>query len=94
MADKRTVLVCSCEKTMPLDTDAIGRGCRVTRARTGGDREIFHPERALLGARLAQECGGGQESGSAGGEKLAAIHCVTPASEWEGFDADINQMTA
>ncbi len=28
MADQRTVLVCSCEDTMPLDTGAIGRGCR------------------------------------------------------------------
>jgi ferredoxin len=34
MADKRTVLVCSCEKTMPLDTDAIGRGCRGARVQT------------------------------------------------------------
>jgi ferredoxin len=28
MAEKRTILVCSCENTMPLDTDAISRGCR------------------------------------------------------------------
>ena len=28
MAEKRTILVCSCEDTMPLDADAIGRGCR------------------------------------------------------------------
>jgi ferredoxin len=27
MADKRTILVCSCEDTMPLDAAAIGRGC-------------------------------------------------------------------
>ncbi|MEX2036725.1 MAG: 4Fe-4S ferredoxin, partial [Xanthobacteraceae bacterium] len=25
--EKRTILVCSCEDTMPLDADAIGRGC-------------------------------------------------------------------
>ena len=28
MAEKRTILVCSCEDTMPLDADAIRRGCR------------------------------------------------------------------
>jgi ferredoxin len=28
MADQRTILVCSCEGTMPLDTDALQRGCR------------------------------------------------------------------
>lgn len=34
MADKRTVLVCSCEKTMPLDAAAIGRGCRGAQVQT------------------------------------------------------------
>ena len=28
MAEKRTILVCSCEDTMPLDADALQRGCR------------------------------------------------------------------
>ena len=28
MAEKRTILVCSCEDTMPLDAGAIERGCR------------------------------------------------------------------
>jgi ferredoxin len=28
MADQRTILVCSCEDTMPLDVDAIRRGCK------------------------------------------------------------------
>jgi ferredoxin len=28
MAPARTIIVCSCEDTMPLDTEAIGRGCR------------------------------------------------------------------
>ena len=27
MADKRIILVCSCENTMPLDEGAIRRGC-------------------------------------------------------------------
>ena len=28
MTDRRTILVCSCEDTMPLDVDAFRRGCR------------------------------------------------------------------
>ena len=28
MVEKRTILVCSCEDTMPLDADALQRGCR------------------------------------------------------------------
>lgn len=28
MAEKRTILVCSCEDTMPLDAEALRRGCR------------------------------------------------------------------
>jgi ferredoxin len=28
MAPSRTIIVCSCEDTMPLDTEAIGRACR------------------------------------------------------------------
>ena len=27
MSDRRTILVCSCEDTMPLDTGALERGC-------------------------------------------------------------------
>lgn len=35
MAEKRTILVCSCEDTMPLDRDAIERGCRGADVETG-----------------------------------------------------------
>src|SRR4051794_5921747 len=35
MADKRTIMVCSCEDTMPLDTDALKRGCRGADVVTG-----------------------------------------------------------
>jgi ferredoxin len=35
MADKRTILVCSCEDTMPLDQGAIERGCRGADVVTG-----------------------------------------------------------
>jgi len=34
MAEKRTILVCSCEDTMPLDADAISRGCRGVQVKT------------------------------------------------------------
>ena len=34
MAEKRTILVCSCEDTMPLDADAISRGCRGAQVKT------------------------------------------------------------
>ncbi len=35
MAEKRTILVCSCEDTMPLDKGAIERGCRGADVETG-----------------------------------------------------------
>jgi ferredoxin len=35
MAEKRTILVCSCEDTMPLDAAAIERGCRGANVETG-----------------------------------------------------------
>jgi ferredoxin len=34
MAEKRTILVCSCENTMPLDAGAIQRGCRGAEVKT------------------------------------------------------------
>ena len=34
MAEKRTILVCSCEDTMPLDADALQRGCRGAEVKT------------------------------------------------------------
>jgi ferredoxin len=34
MAEKRTILVCSCEDTMPLDAAALERGCRGAQVRT------------------------------------------------------------
>jgi ferredoxin len=35
MADRRTILVCSCEDTMPLDAPALQKGCRGDRLVTG-----------------------------------------------------------
>jgi ferredoxin len=34
MAEKRTILVCSCEETMPLDASALQRGCRGAEVKT------------------------------------------------------------
>ena len=69
---------------------AVGRGRGVARAHAGGDRIIFDAERAFLRVRMAQKRGRGEDSGGGRPEKLAAIHCVTPACEREGFGADIN----
>src|SRR5882757_3668092 len=35
MADQRTILMCSCEDTMPLDAQALRRGCRDATVVTG-----------------------------------------------------------
>src|SRR5258708_1367573 len=42
MADQRTILVCSCEDTMPLDAQALRRGCRGAAVVTG--RELCRAE--------------------------------------------------
>src|SRR5262245_32881971 len=34
MAEKRTILACSCDDTMPLDAGAVARGCRGAEVRT------------------------------------------------------------
>ena len=54
MADQRTILMCSCQDTMPLDAQASERGCRGANVVTGEysrganglwieDGEIAHP---------------------------------------------------
>ena len=74
---------------------AVGRGRGVARAHAGGDRENISPGTGFPGRaagrskrRRGENCGSGEA------EKLAAIHCVTPALEWEGSDAEINLETA
>jgi ferredoxin len=47
MDRKQTILLCSCESTMPLDTDAVARGCRGAKVETAGqlcraELERFH----------------------------------------------------
>jgi hypothetical protein len=58
---------------------AIGGGRDIARAHAGGDRIIFYPERAFLCLGAAQQRGRGEDGGGGRGEKLAAIHCVTPS---------------
>src|SRR5215469_7036002 len=60
MADRHKILVCSCEDTMPLDADALARGCRNSDIVTG--RQFCRAEldrvRALArsGAALTVGC--------------------------------------
>jgi ferredoxin len=60
MVDPRLVLVCSCEDTMPLDTEALHRGCRGGRLVTGhqfcrAELERFR-ELAVSGAPITIGC--------------------------------------
>ncbi|MEY9569118.1 hypothetical protein ABH978_004957 [Bradyrhizobium ottawaense] len=60
------------------EPDRTVRGGReIVQADTGTDREVFCPERALLGKTWANH-----EQGGAGSKKLAAIHGVTPTA-WD-----------
>ena len=56
MAEKRTILVCSCEDTMPLDAGAIERGCRGADIVTG--RYLCRAEVERF-RKLAQEVNSG-----------------------------------
>jgi ferredoxin len=60
MAEKCTLLVCSCEGTMPLDADAIARGCRGAQVKTANQLCRAELERfrsaAAAGERLVVGC--------------------------------------
>ena len=60
MAEKRTILVCSCEDTMPLDTAAIERGCRGANVETA--RQLCRAELERFAGRAA---GGGASPSAA-----------------------------
>jgi ferredoxin len=51
MAEKPTILVCSCEDTMPLDTGAIKRGCRGAEVKTA--RQLCRAELERFRSALA-----------------------------------------
>lgn len=64
MADRPTLLVCSCEDTMPLDASSLARGCRGTDVVSG--RQLCRAElerfRALARARMPLTVGCTQEA--------------------------------
>src|SRR5690349_18259665 len=64
MADKRTILVCSCDDTMPLDHSALARGCSGAEIVSG--RQLCRAEldrfRALVGSGAPLTVGCTQEA--------------------------------
>ena len=64
MAEKRTILVCSCENTMPLDADAISSGCRGAQVKTANQ---------LCGAEIERF-----RAAAAGGEPIT-VGCTQEA---------------
>jgi hypothetical protein len=58
---------------------AVGRGRDVMWAHARIKPEVFYPERSFLRERFLQLGGRSQDSSGGRSEKLAAIHCVTPA---------------
>ena len=48
---KQTIVLCSCERTMPLDTNAVRRGCRGAKVETAG--ELCRAELERFRAALA-----------------------------------------
>src|SRR5260370_6417628 len=58
---------------------AVAGGRDVVQADARVDRKIFDPERAFLRAGASEQGGRGNNSSGGRDEKLAAIHCVTPA---------------
>jgi ferredoxin len=92
MAEKRTILVCSCENTMPLDADAISRGCRGTQVKTASQLCRAEIERfraaAASGAPISVGCT--QEAplfSEVAGERSGAISFVN-VRETAGWSKD------
>ncbi len=92
MAEKRTILVCSCEDTMPLDEGAIRRGCKSADVVTGrylcrAQVETFR-KAAASGAPLTVACT--QEAplfAEVAGENASPITYVN-VREMAGWSAD------
>src|ERR1043165_9074746 len=55
MAEKRTILVCSCEDTMPLDADALARGCRGAQVKTANQLCRAELERFRAAAKTGDD---------------------------------------
>ena len=92
MAEKRTILVCSCENTMPLDADALQRGCRGAQVKTANQLCRAEIERFRAAAATGDELvvGCTQEAplfSEVAGERTGAISFVN-VRETAGWSTD------
>jgi ferredoxin len=92
MAEKRTIAVCSCDDTMPLDTGAIGRGCRNADIKTAHQlcRAELERFRAMIAGGEAVTVGCTQEAplfSELAGDSAAALSFVN-VRETAGWSAD------
>ncbi len=92
MAEKRTILVCSCENTMPLDADALQRGCRGAQVKTANQLCRAEIERFRAAVATGEELvvGCTQEAplfSEVAGERGRAISFVN-VRETAGWSAD------
>ena len=92
MAEKRTILVCSCEDTMPLDADALARGCRGAQVKTANQLCRAEIERFRAAARTGDDIvvGCTQEAplfSEAAGERTGALSFAN-VRETAGWSAD------
>src|SRR3954463_10688051 len=92
MAEKRTILVCSCEDTMPLDADALVRGCRGAELKTANQLCRAELERFRAAAKTGDDIvvGCTQEAplfSEVAGERTGALSFVN-VRETAGWSAD------
>jgi len=92
MAEKRTILVCSCEDTMPLDADALARGCRGAEMNTANQLCRAEIERFRAAARTGDDIvvGCTQEAplfSEVAGERAGALSFAN-VRETAGWSAD------
>jgi len=92
MAEKRTILVCSCENTMPLDADALSRGCRGAQVKTANQLCRAEIERFRAAVKTGDELviGCTQEAplfSEVAGERRGAISFVN-IRETAGWSKD------
>src|SRR3954452_296962 len=92
MAEKRTILVCSCEDTMPLDADALVRGCRGAEVKTANQLCRAELERFRAAAKTGGDVvvGCTQEAplfSEVAGERAGALSFAN-VRETAGWSAD------
>src|SRR3954453_15128914 len=92
MAEKRTILGCSCEDTMPLDADALARGCRGAEVKTANQLCRAELERFRAAAKTGGDVvvGCTQEAplfSEVAGERAGALSFAN-VRETAGWSAD------